>query len=215
MTGVKGRTAVALIGDVVGSRTAADRRLLHERIGAAIAEVNAALGPVQPLRITVGDEYQGVFGSLGDAVRATLRLRLALLPAYDVRHGLGRGEVTVLQEEPRVEDGPGWWAARGAIEEVKALAAQAGTRQLRTSYAVAEGVADDTPAVRAALMCRDHLVGSLSERSLLVLRGLLAGRSQKELAADAGISASAVSQRVRSDGLAVLVAADEAIGDLP
>jgi predicted transcriptional regulator len=43
----------------------------------------------------------------------------------------------------------------------------------------------------------------------VVLRGLLAGSTQRELADELGITASAVSQRVRADGLAALVAADE------
>ena len=42
-----------------------------------------------------------------------------------------------------------------------------------------------------------------------LLRGTVDGRRQAELAEDEGISASAVSQRVRNDGLAVIVAADE------
>jgi hypothetical protein len=53
------------------------------------------------------------------------------------------------------------------------------------------------------------MIGSVSERSLRLLRGTLAGRTQAELAEDEKISASAVSQRVRHDGLAVIAATDE------
>jgi DNA-binding NarL/FixJ family response regulator len=63
-------------------------------------------------------------------------------------------------------------------------------------------------------MLRDELLGRLSERSLGVLRGLLSGRTQREIAEDEAISASAVSQRVRHDGLAVLVAAEELLGGI-
>src|SRR5687768_7521350 len=108
----------AVIGDVVRSRRSPDRGALHTRLAAVLAEANAALDPVTPLRVTVGDEYQGGFASVTDAVRATLRLRLALAPDIDVRHGIGWGEVTVLQEQPRVEDGPGWWSAREAVRAV-------------------------------------------------------------------------------------------------
>jgi predicted transcriptional regulator len=45
-----------------------------------------------------------------------------------------------------------------------------------------------------------------------VLRGLLAGRTQRELADELGISPSAVSQRVHGEGLAALVAADRGLG---
>lgn len=201
----------ALIGDVVGSRSAPDRAALHEQLAGLLEAANARLEPPVPLRITVGDEFQGGFATVGEALHATLWLRLAGLPQIDLRHGVGWGSIAVLAAEPRVEDGPGWWAAREAIEAVKQAESRAATRQLRTAYRRApedaEGAGPD--AINAALICRDQMVGSVSARSLRLLRGTLAGRSQAELAVDEGVSASAVSQRVRHDGLAVVVAADE------
>lgn len=207
---VKHIPSATLIGDVVGSRGARDRSRLHTRLGQVLDQVNASADPGTPLRITLGDEYQGRFATVGEALGAALRLRLALLPEYDVRHGIGWGAVTVLQEEPRVEDGPGWWAAREAIEAVKQAEDRPGTRHRRTAYRLAEGASGPEPAaIEAALMLRDQLVGGLSERSVSVLRALLAGSTQREIAEGLGITDSAVSQRVRADGLAVVVAADE------
>jgi hypothetical protein len=138
-----------------------------------------------------------------------LWLRLHLAPEQ-LRHGVGWGSVAVLADEPRVEDGPGWWAARDAIESVKGDATRAGTRLLRTAFRrAAETDGPDPAPVNAALMCRDQLLGSVSERSLRLLRGTLDGRTQAELASVEGVSASAVSQRMRHDGLVVVVAADE------
>lgn len=202
-----------LIGDVVASRKAGDRAVLHERLLEVLAEVNRTCAPTTQLRFTVGDEFQGAFATVGQALQASLRLRLAMLPEHDVRHGLGWGEVTVLQEDPRVEDGPGWWAARDAIHQVQRAQEHPGSRFRRTAFCAAtEDVGPDPDLVEAALVLRDAAVGSLSARSTSVLRGLLAGRTQRELAEDLGISPSAVSQRVRGDGLAALVAADESLG---
>ena len=199
-----------LIGDLVGSRTSLDRSTLHEAFRDLVSEANATLVPLVPLRIQLGDEFQGCFATVGEAVHATLWLGLHLAPDAQLRHGIGWGPVTVLDEDPRVEDGPGWWAARAAIDEVKVLAAKPATRRLRTAYRRAPGSdGPDADAVNAALMCRDQMVGSVSERSLRLLRGTVDGRTQTELADDEGISASAVSQRVRRDGLAVIVTADE------
>src|SRR6476659_6111567 len=139
---------VAVLGDLVSSRTSGDRRSVHEQVVAALATVNEEFAPMSPLVVTVGDEHQGVFDSLGTALTATLRLRLLLLPEVDVRHGLGVGAMTVLQERPLIQDGPAWWAARAAIEEVERLAADAGTGGARTLLA-------DVPAVNAALLGRD------------------------------------------------------------
>ena len=199
-----------VIGDVVASRAAGDRPRLHRRLSDLLGAANAELRPLVPLRITVGDEFQGCFATVGEAVHATLWLGLHLAPEAQLRHGVGWGPVAVLADDPRVEDGPGWWAAREAIDEVKLMAAKPGTRQLRTAFRRAPGSdGPDPDPVNAALMCRDQMVGSVSERSLRLLRGTVDGRSQTELAEDEGISASAVSQRVRRDGLAVIVTADE------
>ena len=202
-----------LIGDVVGSRDARSRSGLHARLEDLVAQVNETTAPLVPLRITVGDEYQGCWSTVGDALVAVRQLRLGGLPDVELRHGLGWGEVSVLSESPRVEDGPGWWAARAAIEYAAAEARRAGLRHVRTAYRCAEGTAGpDEAAVNAALVLRDQVLGGLSERALSVLRGLLDGRTQREIAAAEGVSASAVSQRVRSDGLAALVAAEEMLG---
>ena len=202
-----------VIGDLVGSRTSADRVDLHERLRTALEEVNATLDPVRPLWVTAGDEYQGTFATVGRAVQASLLVRVRMLPAADVRHGIGWGTTTVLDDEGRIEDGPGWWAARAAIEAAERAERNPGSRSLRTAYAVAEDATDapDAGLVNAALVLRDERVTGLSERSLSVLRGLLAHETQKDLAAALGISASAVSQRVRADGLAAIVAAHELI----
>ena len=212
---MKVESSVTVIGDLVGSRRSEDRTAMHERFARAVAGVNEAYAPPVPLRIGLGDEFQGIFASLGDAVAATLRLRMALLPHVDVRQGIGSGRVVVLAEEPRVEDGPGWWAARSAIEEVEAYERKAALRAVRTAYVAAEGEHGPDPAlVNAALMTRDQVVSGLSRRSMSVLRGLLRGRQQQAIAAELGISPSAVSQRIRADGIGVVLAADEMLRDL-
>jgi SatD family protein len=205
----------ALIGDLVGSRTATDRERLHRTLAAALDATNAELEPLGALRIIAGDEFQATYVHLGTALRAAWRLRWALAGETDLRFGVGWGHVRVLDAETGVEDGPGWWAARAAVEWAEDQAARPGTRHLRTAYRRADGVAGPDPGpVNAALVCRDHMVGSLSERSRRILGRLVAGEPQAAIADDEGISASAVSQRVRGDGLAVVVAAQELLEEM-
>jgi hypothetical protein len=208
---VKATASVAtLIGDLVGSRTAADRQRLHARFAAVLAAANRDLAPVGRLRITVGDEFQGSFADLGAALHAAWRVRWALADQAELRFGLGWGPVRVLDPATLIEDGPGWWVARDAVEAVAAEAARPGRRHLRTAYRRAADVGGpESGPVNAALLCRDHLVGSLSPRSRRILARLVAGDSQAEVAEAEGISPSAVSQRVRRDGLAVIEAAQE------
>jgi hypothetical protein len=216
-----------VIGDLVGSRGAPNRRALHRAVEKALVSVNAAVPAVTELRITVGDEFQGAYATLGAAVDAALRVRLELLPTADVRVGIGRGPVQLLDAARGIEDGPGWWAARAAIEAVEQAAGRAATRHLRTAYQPApppdaggdapgpDATGGDAGAVNAALLCRDHLVGSLSPRSVRLLRGLMDPHTtQGELATLEGISASAVSQRVRSDGIGAVLAAQDLLRGL-
>lgn len=202
-----------VIGDVVASRDAPDRAALHRRLAEVLDLANQRFG--SDLRVTVGDEYQGSFATLGGALAATGWVRVQLLPEVDVRHGVGTGPVSVLDGATGIQDGPGWWAAREAIEAAEALADRPRTRTLRTACRVAH---DDgtglVRAVNAALAGRDHLVSSLDVRALSVLRGMLAGRTQQEVAADEGVSPSAVSQRVRADGVGVLLEIDAWLEEL-
>lgn len=175
-----------VIADVVGSRRLPDRAAAQRAVGAALDRVNTHLSPAQPFEATVGDEFQGATEDLGDAVLATLLARLHLLPEIDVRCGIGYGDVVVhdADRRPLLQDGPGWWAARDALEALEGRAAA------RTWY-----VGPDAGRVRGFLILRDALVERLNDRGLRLLRGALEGRTQRELAVDEGISASAVSQQ--------------------
>ena len=108
-------SVATLIGDVVGSRRVADRRAAHRALNRALDDV--APGAIDPPAFTVGDEFQGSYPTVGAAIDAALSLRLAVGPAIDVRFGIGWGEVTMLDASAGIQDGPGWWAAREAIEK--------------------------------------------------------------------------------------------------
>ena len=85
---------------------------------------------------------------------------------------------------------------------------------MRTSFRAASSAAD-VDAINAALMCRDHLLGSLDDRSIRILKGLLSNHTKKDIAAAEGISASAVSQRAGRDGLDLIVRASQYLRSVP
>src|SRR6476469_10898487 len=110
---------VALIGDIVKSRARTDRQALHDELSGALAEANSIVESEDALIITVGDEFQGVYATLGQALHASFVIRAALHPRTDVRFGLGRGAVTTLDPERGIHDGPAYSAARDAITTTK------------------------------------------------------------------------------------------------
>lgn len=203
----------ALLGDVIGSRSADDRQALHDTLTAALRAISAEVETVDDIQVTAGDEFQGTFRSVGEAVYAALLLRLHLHPEVDIRVGVGWGEVTVLDPAQGTQDGPAWWAARAAIEWVEQKQATAGWESVRTAYRRAEGVGTgpSPEAVTAALLCQDHLIGLMDQRSRHILNGLLHGRTQVSLAEELGLTRQAVNQRRKHDGLAVATAAAQSL----
>ncbi|MFV1364313.1 SatD family protein [Mycolicibacterium elephantis] len=201
-----------LIGDVVGSRGAADRAAVHRALDNALAD--AVVDAIDAPAFTVGDEFQGSYRTVGAAIEAALAIRLAVAPEIDVRFGIGWGAVTVLDPGTGIQDGPGWWAAREAITWTATAQRQPGLALVRTSYRADVG-RTDTDAINAALICRDHLLGSLDDRSLRIVKGLLSNHTKKDIAAAEGISASAVSQRAGRDGLDLIVVASRYLRNIP
>jgi hypothetical protein len=204
-----------LIGDVVASKRHADRPRLQRTLRRILDDANTALGPEQPLELTVGDEFQGAFRDIASAAWASFVIRLALLersPSTDTRYGLGYGPITVFDADrkPISQDGPGWWAARVAIEHARALAASSRTASARTSFGrwdtqrdafVADG------AMEAFLLCRDSIIGSMTNRQRRLLLGIVSGRSQETLAQEEKITQGAVSQSLHRSGAFVVAEA--------
>lgn len=201
---------VVVTADIVGSRRLADRASAQRVLDDAIAQVDHDL-PVaeRPLRPTVGDEQQGVYPSLDAALAAILLLRLALPDDIDCRFGLGVGPIgAVPSAHGGIPDGPGWWAARAAIEHVHALQQRA-VPAARTWVVVDEAEPDAArsalPFVNAYLLARDQLVDEMTERTRRLTYGRCLGRTQRALADAEGITQSAVSQALSASGAAALV----------
>jgi len=206
---------VTLIGDLIDSRLSSDRQNLHDTITSALRTVSAQITPLRPLAITAGDEFQGSYARLGDAVATVSAIRSLLEPSVRVRFGIGRGEITVLDPAANTQDGPGWWAARAAIDEVEAREDDTGWAARRVAYRSAESADPIQDAVNAALVCQDLLVDSFDERSWSILRGMMADATQTQIADDLGISRQAVQQRRSTAGMPMIVSAARALASLP
>lgn len=201
---------VVVIADIVASRRLDDRAAAQQRLAKAIAQVDTVL-PVaaQPLTATVGDELQGEYPRLHDALASLLLVRLTLPDDIDCRFGVGVGEVRPIALDDRtVPEGPAWWAARTAVEAVERMQQRAAPFA-RTWIAAAEGedaaMVDTVAVANAYALARDQLVSAMSERTRRLTAGRCLGWSQRELAEREGISQSAVSQALSAAGSAALV----------
>lgn len=184
----------ALIGDLVGSRRSTSRSVAQAGLETALRATSVLVPPVDRLETTVGDEFQGVYADLGQAVLASLLVRLNLPAPMDARCGVGVGEREVYGADrtPMLQDGEAWWSARAALDTLGGGSA----RSCRTAYddRYAVGAAGPAELVNAFLIVRDGLVDRLNDRSRRMLRRSLEGASQHQIATEESISASAVSQ---------------------
>ncbi|HEX2153451.1 MAG TPA: SatD family protein [Acidimicrobiia bacterium] len=189
------KQVAGLIGDVVASRQVADRPALQERLLEVLERVSEQAG--SPLSITLGDEFQGRYARLSDALAAAWHLHLGTIGLARLRIGVGWGEILVEPESPSAfgSDGPAWWRAREAIERVDSsqpartiVVTETGWDQLLNSY----------------LMLRDAHLDDLDEADVAILEGLEEGDTQRALAERLGLHESSVSRRVSRHGLATL-----------
>ena len=203
---------VALLGDVVRSRNS-DRSRVHGALLAAIDACNDAQPPLDPLRVTVGDEVQGVYATLGQAVAVMLRLRDELLGIAEVRCGLGGGEVQIIDAKRGIQDGSAWWRAREAIERAETLSRQPGNRTSRTALIDTRAVAN--PLVDPTLRVIDAQLAALSPGARRSWVHLRAGLDNATAAKLEGVTPSANSQRINDHGLRPLAALIDALTELP
>lgn len=210
---------VAVLADIVGSRRLPDRvaaqRVLDEVIATVERELPASLQPIHPLRPTTGDEQQAVFATLEAALAFILQLQLTLPDGLEFRFGIGIGPIgAVASSSGDLMDGPGWWAARAAIDVVHAK--QQRTIPSTRSWIVGAPEEDVTmhaivAFANAYLLTRDELVGAMNERARRLTSGRLRGLTQRELAHAEGITQPAVSQALSSAGAASIIEGYRAI----
>lgn len=207
-----GASSWALLVDIVDSRSTA-RRAVHEHATTQLTALNERLQPLDPLRPTVGDEFQGVFAHLGAAIEASHRLRLLMRPYADVRFGIGGGDVVEIDPGAGIQDGSAWWAAREAIIRVEQLAATTGYARVRTAVHAEGGEAGaaGTAAIEPALQLIDVAISALKAGAVRALLGVLDGEEVSAIAAADEVSASAVSQRIINNDLRPLAAAMQSL----
>jgi len=199
------RNWAAVIGDVVGSRQAASRSRLQSRLDQSLAVINDSMKPIQPMTPTIGDEFQGMFATIEEAIEASFRLRVELKRKVDVRIGIGWG--TLRTQDPRRtpfgQDGPCWWRAREALQELART--ERSNQEPHSLRTVCRTDTREEAAYNAILVLRDQLLSAIDDHDATILRLLIGGASQQDAADRLGLNKSSISRRMQSHGLAALL----------
>jgi len=196
----------AIIGDLVGSRQMTDRGGVQLRFSEAVAEVNEAVHTnlAVPLKLTAGDEVQGITSRPETLVEIMVCLSDALAPAR-FSWGWGYGELmTDLGDDVSLLDGPCLHRARDAVE----------TAKKSSSWLEISGFPEPSAQVLSALM---NLIGSIrsdwTDRQAEVVRESR-GRLQVEAAERLGVGPSTVSRTLSAAHASRVFAGEEAAAAL-
>jgi hypothetical protein len=184
-----------IMGDLVDSEIAQSVEMLHARFNAEIELCNAAFKRrlVSPLTITLGDEFQGLAKSLGDALDIVRTMRLDMLGAeIDCRFAVGAVDIKTRVNTDRAWNmmGRGLARTRERLNEKKA-----GTRY---RFAL-----EDHPAVEVTTEALGASLTAIEERwteqQLEDIAATMAGMSAKEIAERRNVSVHSV-YKVRNSG---------------
>lgn len=204
---------IAIIGDLINSKSAHDRDMLQEHLLDAFTNLNKNYDHVivSKLTITLGDEFQVllkphhlVFQLIDDIQR--------LIP-HPIRFGIGFGTIaTDIDPEMSIgADGPAYWHARTAIEKVKQHDYSGNLRQ----YFIGLGDNDDT--INTLLLLTDTIRSGWTKTQAVVFDGLLSMGiyqttfSQKALSEQLDLSPSALSKRLNSANIRVYLTGKETL----
>lgn len=182
---------IAVIADVVGSRSVTNRAAFQRRLVRAITSINKSYAQTIASRfiLTVGDEFQGLLAATDQIVPILASLRSGIHPV-ELRFGVGVGSLdTPLREEALGMDGECFHLARSGLQRAA---------QRRTPVEV-EARAEQEPFSIYAL-----LYGALrrlwTERQRQVIDLAMIGLEGKKIASRLSISPPAVTQHMRAAG---------------
>lgn len=192
----------AIIGDLVGSRNMSDRAAVQVRFRNAVQDLNCALAErlTVPLKLTAGDEVQGITDHPEILVDVMVTLSDALAPER-IAWGWGHGALsTDLVDDVSLLDGPCLHRAREGVENAKK----------DSSWLEIAGFPEPSGRVLSALL---NLIGAIragwTERQAEVVR-VSRGRLQVETADMLGVTPSTISRALSAAHAARVVEGEEA-----
>ncbi len=188
---------ITVIGDLRASRQVKNRRNLQERLHRTLEGVNREHPHLlSPFTITLGDEFQAVYGRADRLFRDLWYIRAGIFP-HQVRFavGIGRLETPINPRQAIGMDGPAFHHARTAMEQLKRS----------EDFLILAG--EQIPYLELAnqsLRLVSHLSRQWSENRLQIFLWYLDELPVREMAARMGISVVAVYKNINAGALEVL-----------
>lgn len=198
---------LALIADVIDSKTVQERLDLQKQVEKTLQKMNELFGDYLASRftLTLGDEFQALLKVDAPVFQIIDTLRLELTPTQ-LRFGIGLGEiVTAIDPLQSVgADGPAYWNARAAINFVHQKNDYGNTQIYFSS-----GKENQDFFVNALIASGEAIRSGWRDSQEEILLNLLKRSvysesfSQQDLAQSLAINPSALSKRLKSSSVRV------------
>lgn len=195
---------LAVIGDLRRSRALPARAAVQQRLETELAQVSRALADElsSAFVITLGDEFQGLLRR-PEAAMPALSILEERLPDLPVRYAFGWGALaTRLRPEAIGMDGPCFHAARDALELAK--------REQR--WAAVRGFGERHDAIlNGMLRLLGEVRGRWTHTQAATVRAMRRAHTQREVAAQRGVSESTVSKALKGAMYDATIEAEAAV----
>lgn len=199
-------TVICVIGDLVGSRKVRDRSNLQTRLGATLAEINAAHAAhlASPGTITLGDEYQAVYRGADTLFQDFWTLLRRLHPAR-IRFSVGVGPLSTPINPVQAigMDGPAFHVARAAMNE--------GFKHSRELFHIDHAEKEVPLWIPAGLALISHEVLSWKANRFDVFLSYLAGQPARDMAEAMSVSPTAIYKNIQAGAMEPIAGLTQAI----
>lgn len=196
---------IAIIGDMVKSRQLDNRTEVQERLKKVLSDVNNRYEEeiAACFAITLGDEFQGLLKCSDHLIAIIDEIKVAMYPVM-FRFGIGFGAITTEIDRGAAigADGPAFYAARDAIQEVAASIAK-NEQAAKDVIIQCDQSAQSYVAIINATLATSYYIECQwtdKQREITRLLSLNPSLSQKALAIELGISQSSIQRRIQSSG---------------
>ena len=190
-------TYLAIIGDLVKSKSITDREAIQDKLESTLHNINERYSQVviSKFLITLGDEFQGLlrptnllFDIITDIVEA--------IEPVQIRFGVGYGSIsTKINDVALGMDGPAFYEAREAMDKA---------HKYKGHVIIFHSPPADNSrlAVNTSLLLLSQVRNLWSDKNKLIHACIRANMNQVQIASQLGISQSAVSQMMYKSRIA-------------
>ena len=191
---------LVMIADIIGSRKIENRSEFQRRLKQQLKQVNDVSGSslLSPYTLTLGDEFQAVYGSFDTIFTDIVQIILGLYPVQ-LRFAFSYGPLTTdINPIAALEmDGPAFSDARELMNKMKSEST--GTIQITATEFY------NPDLINSCLKLFGHTISKLSRNNLTIVERLMNGADTKTIAQDLKITPRAVNKAIARHSLDDLV----------